>query len=237
LIDMILPHILQGSEYEGLGHHWSLNEDMAGRFAGVFPHHLRQNSEHYPRNRLSVLLSGSWRGLGEDPYRRGTQGDFDDENEITLLPGAPLSIHQMQIFNPHSGRWHAHDLNNRHHTAGKKKKNKSKEKKPKTLLPEGRPIQYKHWKGPPKMWFNTPDGKPMTNQDIFERGNYKQIYPLLRNDNEFAHEYNQWLQTQGKQPEQSEPVQDDGLPEWPGREFIGFLQHRYPDVMSLLGDL
>lgn len=56
--------------------------------------------------------------------------------------------------------------------------------------------QYKHWKGPPKMDFQV-KGRPDIDEDIFERGDPKQIYPLMRNDANFAGRYREYLRGLG----------------------------------------
>lgn len=90
---------------DSLGTHWTADLGTAAHFAGVLSNNMRKGN---PR-RLSAILEGHWRGLGEDPYRRSTGGDFD-EQEITLLRGAPLNIHQVHLFNPHTKQWHTHDM-------------------------------------------------------------------------------------------------------------------------------
>lgn len=90
---------------DSLGTHWTTDLGTAAQFAGVLSANMRGN----PR-RLSAILEGHWRGLGEDPYRRNTGGDFDNEQEITLLRGAPLGIHQVHLFNPHTREWHTHNM-------------------------------------------------------------------------------------------------------------------------------
>lgn len=184
---------------------------MANRFAKVFP-----NQQYFDPNRLSAVLSGRWKGVGEDPYRRFTDGDFSDESEISLLPGAPVTLHQVHVYNPRKMEWVTHDLGDpQHHTAGKKNK-KKKDKAPKPPKP---PRFYRDWKGPHPMWFGTEDGDHQNHEEIFENSPTKQLYQLLRNDNTFAQQYQEHMR---------------GLS---GRELIGFLRQAYPDVMDLLGDL
>jgi len=44
---------------------------------------------------------------GEDPYRANTGGAYPAENEITLLPGAPVNITDVQIGHPNTKAWHS----------------------------------------------------------------------------------------------------------------------------------
>lgn len=101
----ILNHILNSHDQQELGTHWSTDFDTAGKFAGVTP-----NKSMYMPQSLPVVVSGQWKGVGEDPYRRHAEGDFSDEHEITLLPGAPMKIHTVRIHNPYTDRWHTHTL-------------------------------------------------------------------------------------------------------------------------------
>jgi hypothetical protein len=101
----ILNHIINSHDQQELGTHWSTDFDTAGKFAGVYP----SKSMYLPQS-LPVVVSGRWKGEGEDPYRRHTGGNFSDENEITLLPGAPMKIHTVRIHDPHTNKWHTHTL-------------------------------------------------------------------------------------------------------------------------------
>lgn len=82
-----------------LGPHWSTDRSVSSdSFSG------RQNKNPLS---LPVLISGEWGGLGEDPYRANTGGSYPEEHEITLLPGAPLNITNVQIAHPQTGQWHS----------------------------------------------------------------------------------------------------------------------------------
>jgi GNAT superfamily N-acetyltransferase len=101
----ILDHILNSHDQQELGTHWSTDLETAGKFAGVYP----AKSMYLPQS-LPVVVSGQWKGVGEDPYRRHAGGDYSDEHEITLLPGAPMKIHTVRIHNPYTNAWHTHTL-------------------------------------------------------------------------------------------------------------------------------
>lgn len=122
-----LPHLLLEHLYNhgdpefgqtpgSLGRHWSTSKGQASLYARIFP---GQSLGAINEDTLSAVLTGRWRGAGEDPYRRNTEGDFPDEQEITLLPGAPLNLHQVHLFNPHTREWHVHDLGGAPHTAAR----------------------------------------------------------------------------------------------------------------------
>lgn len=90
----------------GLGPHWSLDPSEANGFAMSEAHSgTRDPNGLY----LPVRLHGDWKGLGEDPYRSGTgeafHGQFADENEMTLLPGAGMNIRDVQIRPPGNRLW------------------------------------------------------------------------------------------------------------------------------------
>lgn len=180
----------------GLGRHWSTSLAAARLFSGVQPYQTR-----FSDNQINAVLSGQWKGLGEDPYRRYTDGDFDDEHEITLLPGAPLHIHRMHVFDPHLGNWHTIPL---HEPQRREAKGKKKKKAPlvPTMANPGKPQRspyYRDWSGPKPMWFATADGIA-DHEEIFAQSHPKQLYQLLRTDNTFAQRYREWLRTQGQPP-------------------------------------
>ena len=82
----------------GIGPHWSTNLSAAREFAG----------RPSPRDsrRLPTIVRARWKGLGEDPGRTHTMGEFPDEKEITMLPGAPMHIDSVQIMHPQTKKWH-----------------------------------------------------------------------------------------------------------------------------------
>jgi GNAT superfamily N-acetyltransferase len=84
----------------GLGKHWSTSPSLAEQFAG-------QSGFGGSPHQLQVLLTNSWGGQGEDPYRTNTGGDYPDENEITMLNGAPANISEVKIRNPKTKQWHS----------------------------------------------------------------------------------------------------------------------------------
>lgn len=96
---MILDHLRSGGD--GLGTHWTTDRGTAETFARF--------SGHGGSNGLPVVLTHDWYGAGEDPYRRGTDGEWTEEKEITKLRGAPINLVGIDIF--HDGvnglaRWH-----------------------------------------------------------------------------------------------------------------------------------
>lgn len=100
----IFNHLLD-RESKGLGTHWTTKFDTAAGFAGLHPY-----KGDAPIGSLPVVISGNWMGLGEDPYRHYTEGDFSDEHEITLIPGAPITPRGIHLHDPETGRWHTHTL-------------------------------------------------------------------------------------------------------------------------------
>lgn len=91
-----------GNSPHALGPHWSTDKDTSKEFASSSIGFGPGNPLHVP-----VLVSGQWKGLGEDPYRTNTGGNWPEEKEITLLPGAPVDISDVHIRNPHTGEWHS----------------------------------------------------------------------------------------------------------------------------------
>lgn len=92
-------HIGQG----GVGTHWSTDPSVANSFAIKSPLQDRQNY-------LPITLETEWDSLGEDPSRTGTGNknkakDWGWENEITLLPGAPMNVKRMRMMHPETQEW------------------------------------------------------------------------------------------------------------------------------------
>lgn len=98
ILDWIGPSLMD-QRHSGLGAHWTTDSRTAQGFAienwGV------------DDTALPVVVSADWHGHGEDPYRTDTGGDYDDEKEITLLPGAPLHVTNVHVQHPETGNWHA----------------------------------------------------------------------------------------------------------------------------------
>lgn len=69
-------------------------------------------------------------------------------------------------------------------------------KKPKAPKPPKRPGPLDKHRGRPPWPPMATDGVPDSNEDIFRRGDPRQIYPLMRNDGTFAREYREWLDSQ-----------------------------------------
>ena len=90
----------------GIGPHWTLNPMVANEFA-LSEAHSALNDPHSIQ--LPVRVRGGWKGLGEDSYRSGTAenepGEWSAEDEMTLLPGAPLKVDQIQVRHPHTRQW------------------------------------------------------------------------------------------------------------------------------------
>lgn len=106
----ILDHIQNnyGTGASALGRHWSNSEYASKYFATESGGgHGTGNHFHGPAPNLPVLVRGDWKGLGEDPYRTNTGGDFPEENEVTMLPGAPMNISDVQIMHPQTKQWHS----------------------------------------------------------------------------------------------------------------------------------
>lgn len=105
---LILDHLQDRYHQFDLGRHWTLNPNTAIEFGGT------ANPDNHE---LPVVVKAQWNGAGEDPYRRDTAGDWDYEDEITLLPGAPLSVHGVHIQHPDSDEWHNVLADPQHRTA------------------------------------------------------------------------------------------------------------------------
>lgn len=84
----------------GLGRHWSLGRGTTDQFSGA------DKSLGDPRS-LPVRMRSRWKGQGEDPYRTNTGGHFPEEQEITILPGTPMDISDLEIYNRSTGTWHS----------------------------------------------------------------------------------------------------------------------------------
>lgn len=89
----------------GLGIHWTRNIGKGYEgipSAGVGPAQMKGT-----KNNIPVMISGWWSGQGEDTAGRG--GAYDphaaSEQEHTLLHGAPVYVHRLQIRSPDQD-WH-----------------------------------------------------------------------------------------------------------------------------------
>ena len=98
--DELLDYITQYGADRGvnLGRHWTVSPDVAEEFSGA-PYTVG-GSKYLP-----VMVRADWDGLGEDPGRSDTEGDYEDEEEITLLPGAPLHLKDMQVWDYDKSTW------------------------------------------------------------------------------------------------------------------------------------
>lgn len=106
----ILDHIEKnyGQRSNAIGRHWSVERHPATDFA-TSSGGGKNTGQGYggPAPNLPVRIRGQWGGLGEDPYRSNTGGDFEEEREITMLPGAPINIADVEIQHPHTKQWHS----------------------------------------------------------------------------------------------------------------------------------
>jgi hypothetical protein len=105
--EFILNHVQNNPKghYEdqkgyGLGPHWSQNRSTAMDFSSQTTGGGRGPLQ------LPVVVRSQWKGTGEDPYRTNTQGDWPEENEVTMLPGAKMNIDSVQIQHPKAKSWH-----------------------------------------------------------------------------------------------------------------------------------
>ena len=106
---VILDHLNANEHRQGLGTHWTNKPDVARNDFG---------NKGFSNN-IAVMLSAEWMGRGEDPYRTDTGGDYPEEGELTLMPGAPLRITDMHLQHPSSLTWHSifDTANPQQHTA------------------------------------------------------------------------------------------------------------------------
>lgn len=95
------PQAYEGHSGYGLGPHWTADLPTAQSFAKGTT--LGGNGEPM---KLPTVIRAQWKGLGEDPYRTNTQGDWPEEHEVTMLPGAKMHIDSVKIQHPHTQQWH-----------------------------------------------------------------------------------------------------------------------------------
>lgn len=105
-LDTLLGHMdnhrgLRG----GLGVHWSTDIGQANQFANANSPFNNENGH------LPVRMKARWFGRGEDPYRRNTgeetPGDYEYEQELSMLKNAPLNLTDLEIFHPKTKQWHS----------------------------------------------------------------------------------------------------------------------------------
>lgn len=94
-----------GRRDTGLGRHWSTDSSMAAQWAQSGSGGEVVAPGQVPS--LPMRIRQEWKGQGEDPYRTNTGGHFDEENEVTMLPGAPVNIADVQIRHPQTFEWHS----------------------------------------------------------------------------------------------------------------------------------
>lgn len=101
---MVLDYLDNPGSDRGLGTHWSQNHQQATDFTGQWPvsdDPVQYALNEQPENALHVRLKTDWGGLGEDPTRHNTDDMGDGstrprEKEITMLPGAPMNVSDVQ---------------------------------------------------------------------------------------------------------------------------------------------
>jgi len=102
-LDALLDHMENSRKDTGLGRHWSTDFNQAMGFSN--------HGSPYGGSNLPVRMTARWRGQGENPYRHetgeGAPGDYDYEQEMNLLPGAPVELHNVEIFHPVTKKWHS----------------------------------------------------------------------------------------------------------------------------------
>lgn len=79
----------------GIGPHWSIDEKVS----------KDSFTSGSSSNKIPVVVSGDWAGLGEDPDRPHGARGYYSEKEITLAPGAPVNINRVQIKHPKTYDW------------------------------------------------------------------------------------------------------------------------------------
>lgn len=88
----------------GLGNHWTRNKEKGYQP----PQSIGSGANMDPNEgkRLPVMVQGLWNGLGEDTHGGGgAYHPHSVEQEHTLLSGAPVHIHRVQVKDP-QGNWH-----------------------------------------------------------------------------------------------------------------------------------
>lgn len=96
----ILDHMQE--QRGGMGTHWGAEDYNAHSFAGSGGYSWATPGND--RNlTLPVMITHNWMGNGEDPYRRGTEGEYPDEQEVTHLPGARVNVSAVHIKHPQHG--------------------------------------------------------------------------------------------------------------------------------------
>ena len=104
-LDTLLDHMENSKKETGLGRHWSTDFDQAMSFAN------HNSPWGYKNLQLPVRMKALWKGHGENPYRHETgeeePGGYSEEREMNLLPGAPVELHDLEIFHPKTKRWHS----------------------------------------------------------------------------------------------------------------------------------
>jgi hypothetical protein len=81
----------------GLGTHWGMEEGNARNFADS------GGTGNHTSPSLPAVITHNWMGTGEDPYRRKTEGEWPDEQEITHLHGAKANVSAVHVKHPHHG--------------------------------------------------------------------------------------------------------------------------------------
>jgi hypothetical protein len=104
-LNTLLDHMENYNKKMGLGRHWSTDFNQAMGFSN------HGSPWGHRDGVLPVRMRAQWKGQGENPYRHetgeDTPGDYDYEQEMNLLPGAPVELHDVEIFHPKTKRWHS----------------------------------------------------------------------------------------------------------------------------------
>jgi hypothetical protein len=79
---------------QGLGRHWTVSPGVTDGFTGGKGTNV---------DNLAVRFVSDWTGQGEDPYRTNTGGEHPSEREITMIPGSPMNIVDVQVNHPEKG--------------------------------------------------------------------------------------------------------------------------------------
>ena len=54
---------------------------------------------------MIAIIQGDWKGVGEDPYRANTFGDWPKEHEITLLKNTHVPVSSVKVRHPQTRQW------------------------------------------------------------------------------------------------------------------------------------
>lgn len=88
--------------YQGLGHHWTRNSDVAHRIADVY-----NDRDHPEHHQFQVIFSGTHSPEDVDTQDAADSmgGDWPDEEETLLRPGSAVNVHRVKIRPAGSTNW------------------------------------------------------------------------------------------------------------------------------------